>query len=140
MSRVCECPGVLGSCHIQPVSEQMTQVKIFSVRFIFSCSEDAGVNTSSQALSGFSFVVFFETWTSLYLDTSCLLCVLERREGSELSMSCFYVFFPQLFSSVPSVCVYVCVGRCVGVFMAPFLVSTPPPSIPSLFSISIFSP
>lgn len=98
----------------------------------------------SQVLSGISFVVFFEsrlfeTQTSLYLDTFCLLyCVYvcvsgvsESRERRELSLSFFYAFSPQPLSFVVSV--YVCVGRCVGVFMAPFLLTTSlhlPPSLP----------
>lgn len=102
----------------------------------------------SQVLSGISFVVFFEsrffeTQTSLYLDTFCLLycvCVClcvsgvsesgERREFISQLLSC--IFPSTAFLCVVSV--YVCVGRCVGVFMAPFLLTTSlhlPPSLPS---------
>ena len=63
----------------------------------------------------------------------CVSGVSESREGRELSLSFFHAF-SQPLSFVSSQCVYVCVGRCVGVFMAQFLLSTPLHLPPSLLS------
>lgn len=60
----------------------------------------------------------------------CVSSVSESKEGRELSLILLCVFPSTAFLCV--IFVYVCVGRCVGVFMALFLLSTPPPSIPSL--------
>lgn len=90
-----------------------------------------------------SFVVsieslFFETHTSsFHPDTFGLLCrvrpvFLKAGRGRESYLSASFMCFP-LNHLLCVICVFV--GRCVGVFMAPFPLCTPPPSIPSLFSL-----
>lgn len=101
-----------------------------------------------QVLSGISFVVFFEsryfeTWTSLYLDTFCLLylcvcvCMVFQKAGEGV-ISQLLLCFP--LNRFPLCRLCVC-GKVCGRFRGtvPTLRSAPSPSIPSLFSISIFS-
>lgn len=69
-------------------------------------------------------------WHALYLDTLCIV----------LCIACVHCFTEQgwLILLCPPDAFLCHLWRCVGVFMAPFLPSTPPASIRSLFSISIF--
>lgn len=94
-----------------------------------------------------SFVVsieslFFETHTSsFHPNTFGLLCrvcpvFLKAGRGRESYLSASFMCFP-LNHLLCVVCVFV--GRCVGVFMAPFPLCTPPPSLhpfPLLLNLS----
>lgn len=98
---------------------------------------------SNASLSGFVLDIFcylsesnyFETQTSLYLDTFCLLyrcvcvrCFIKQGGERELSLSFFYVFSPStIFLCVVSVYVYVC-GKVCGRFHG---------TVPTLHSTSL---